>query len=211
MIYIIVGTDRKKINSIVSGIVKDRGKLSLEAHALSKERLLDFARSTSLFGETPALVVEDIISGGEISFSKEDLIILNEAETVFIFIESKLLKANENAFKKYASIERIEDVKEKKVPATNTFAIADAFGRFDKVSTWVLYRDAIEKGAEPEAISGMLFWKIKQMVLSGARGDIVERLRHMSADLVSLYHRAHRGECDFVVGLEQFILASLSK
>ena len=92
----------------------------------------------------------------------------------------------------------------------NIFGITDAFAKHDKVMTWVLYRRGIEGGVEPEAIAGILFWKIKTMILSGNYLFDKDELKRQSSRIVSIYHKAHRGESDFSIGLEQFILSSLS-
>jgi hypothetical protein len=39
----------------------------------------------------------------------------------------------------------------------------------------------------------------------------IDNLQKQSKDIVSLYHNSHKGNSDFVIGLEQFILSSLSK
>jgi hypothetical protein len=211
MIYIFVGADHKKRNAAVDAIVKNRERIVLSGPLVTKEIIQNFATSISLFGESPAIILDSILTEGIVSFTKDELKDLSESTAPIIFLEEKLLKPEENKYKKYADIQFFENAKEKKAPVSNVFAIADAFGRSNKVLSWVLYRDAIEKGALPEAISGMLFWKIKQMLLSSSSREETHRLKEMSGELVSLYHKSHKGECDFVIGLEQFILLALSK
>jgi DNA polymerase III delta subunit len=128
-----------------------------------------------------------------------------------VFVEEKLLVGEVKKYKKYAVIEDFSIESVKQVSKTNVFGIAEAFSRKDKIGTWVLYRDAISKGVAPEEISGIIFWKIKTMLLNGARVFSVPELKKVSSELVSLYHKAHMGECDFVIGLEQFILSTLNK
>ena len=120
-------------------------------------------------------------------------------------------KRGEKKYKKYATVEKFENKELKKIPPINTFSIADAFAKGNKIEAWTLYRRAIELGVEPEAISGMLFWKIKTMILNGNKVFSIKELQNQSKNIVSLYHNSHKGNCDFVVGLEQFILSSLSK
>lgn len=208
MIYILAGNDTKKKNIYIKTITKNRDVISVPAHEATKELLDIHALGVSMFGESPAIMLENIISSNTIILSDQDLKKLQDSQTIFIFNEDKLLVASEKKYKKYAEIMRFEEKIVAKKPVFNTFAIADAFGVRDKVKAWILYREAIEAGIEPEPISGILFWKIKSMILSGKPSN---NLKKQSSALVSLYHRAHRGECDFVIGLEQFILSSLSK
>jgi len=116
----------------------------------------------------------------------------------------------ERKYKKYAIIKKFINKEVKRI-SNNIFRITDAFAEQNKIKTWILYSQAIEAGIPPESISGMLFWKIKTMILNGNKIFPLDILKKQSSRIVSLHHRAHRGETDFIIGLEQFILNSLSK
>ncbi|MDE2030700.1 MAG: hypothetical protein KGI58_00335 [Patescibacteria group bacterium] len=212
MIYILVGNDNKKKNAHIRTLDKEGDITSLSDGEVSREVLENYAQGVSMFGKPLIIVTENTISNEEINLTKEDLSRLKDSLNIFIFKEDKLLAAEQTKLKKFAEIIRFE-TKEKAKPKPDTFAIANAFGRHDKVNTWVLYRQAIESGVSPEAISGILFWKVKTMLLNGitgSKGSTIDDLKKQSGELVSLYHRAHRGECDLSIGLEQFILSALS-
>jgi hypothetical protein len=211
MIYILSGNDSLKKTSYIKSLIKGRERIDLRAGDKAREVLLEHASSTSLFGDSPSIFVENILGEGNIAFNAKDLALLNESPTIFVFLEDKLLKKDEAKYKNYATIESFEEKSTKKASEFNTFAIADMYGSRDKIGTWVMYREAIEKGVEPEAISGIIFWKIKTMILNNSKTFSSIELKNQSSNIVSLYHRAHRGECDFVIGLEQFILSSLSR
>jgi hypothetical protein len=210
MIYIFLGNDTKRKNSQVKKIVKEKEFLKLPAREISKELIMNQAESQSLFGDSPIFLSENILTEGDISFSKEDLEILKNSENLFIFLEDKLSSAEQKKYLKYASLESFEEKVVKPVPKVNLFGIADSFAKRDKITTWVLYTEAIES-TEPEAISGILFWKIKTMLLNGTKNFSLKELKDQSSKIVSIYHLAHRGEIDFRIGLEQFILSSLNK
>jgi hypothetical protein len=211
MISLLAGLDTKKKSATTRTLTKGRDVILVPERDASKELIDSYAAGVSMFGTSIAVVLENVITKGEISLSDEDLRSLADSQTLFIFLEDKLLVAPERKYKKYATIERFDEKKVSQKPAINTFAIADAFGMRDKVKAWMLYREAIESGMEPEPISGILFWKIKNMLLTGTKSFTHEALTRQSSELVSLYHRSHRGESDFVIGLEQFILSSLSR
>lgn len=211
MIYIITGNDTKKKNAYLKKLCGSEQPLFVSEPNISREELFDQAQCLSLFGGSPIVVVENFIKDGEVSLSEKDLLVLKDSKTTFVFIEDKLLAADVKKYKKYSNIEDFSVAVTKQIPKTNIFGIADAYAKKDKIGTWVLYREAILQGASPEEISGILFWKIKTMILTGARIFSVDELKSKSGELVSLYHKAHRGECDFTIGLEQFILTSLSK
>jgi len=211
MIYILSGNDTKKKNSYLKKLYKNDLPVFIPSKDVNKKELFDQAGSVSLFGGSPIVILENIIKEGNITFSQEDLSILKESETIFIFLEEKLLAPDLKKYKKYATIEDFNIEIKKQTPKINIFGIADAFSNKDKIGAWIIYREAILQGVSPEEISGIIFWKIKTMLLSGTKFFSVDELKNLSSILVSIYHDAHRGEYDFVIGLEQFILSSLSK
>ena len=210
MIYIFFGNGTKKKNAQVKKIVKDSEFVKLPPREVTKELIMNQAESQSLFGESPIFVFENILTEQNISFSKEDLEILKNSNNTFIFLEDKLSSIDQKKYTKYAQIESFEEKTMKSVPKINLFGIADNFAKRDKITTWVLYTQALES-TEPEAISGILFWKIKSMILNGNKNFSNEELKNQSKKIVSIYHLAHRGELDLKIGLEQFILSSLNK
>ncbi len=210
MIYILVGSDLKKKTLYVKKLSGDQDRVFLSYDNITKELLQNYANSNSLFGEVPVILIENLIGEGDLVFSPEELEEFKNSQTTFILLEDKLLMVDEKKYKKYAEIEKF-DIKEiKKVPVNSIFEITDSFARKDKVKTWTLYCEAVEAGVGPESISGMLFWKIKTMILNNSKAFPLDVLKKQSSELVSLHHKAHRGEVDFIVGLEQFILDSLS-
>lgn len=210
MIYLLVGNNTKKKNLRVRELIGDGEVEFIPIEQVSKDMIMTYAGSVSLFGGSPVIVIEGLIGYKDITLSVDELREIEDSPTTFIFIEDKLVVINEKKYGKFAKIEKFEQREVKQAPKIDIFAIADAYERKDKIKTWTLYREAIEKGSEPEAISGMLFWKIKTMILNSSRSFKEEDLKKNASTLVSLHHRAHRGETDFIIGLEQFILNSLS-
>jgi len=209
MIYILSGNDTKKKNAYLKKLCNGDLPIFVSPTDVSKAMLFDYAQSTTLFGIHPTIVVENIIEEEILDFSPEDLSSLKESQTTFVFIEDKLLMPDVKKYKKYTTIEDFSSTTKKIIK--KNFDIAEAFSRKDKIGTWILYRKAISLGAVPEEISGIIFWKIKTMLLYGTKFFSPDELKNKSSELVSIYHRAHKGDCDFTIGLEQFILSSLSK
>jgi hypothetical protein len=209
MIYIYSGNDNKnKISSIKKKFSKNE-ILFLSLSESSREVVFDYVQSVNLFGVSKAVVVENFLANNNLGIA--ELTMLQKSDTPFIFLEDKMLAADEKKYKKYSeTIEKFEVKELKSAPAYNVFAITDAFAARDKIGAWSLYLNAIENEAQPEAISGILFWKIKTMMMTGSKNFAKENLKQMSAFLVDIYHRSHTGEMDMKIGLEQFILKSLS-
>ncbi len=125
----------------------------------------------------------------------------------FIFAEGALDAEVKRAVTKHADFAQ----EYKKPPASKEksaiFALADALGRRDKKSLWVLYQRALIENHAPESINGMLFWKVKD-ILTVRPSNLwsVDELKHLSGRLVSLYHDSHRGKHDFEIALERLVL-----
>ncbi len=107
------------------------------------------------------------------------------------------------------------------------FEFANAFGKRDKKNLWVLFQDALREQVPAEEVHGIFFWQIKSMLLAKkcksaeearmspfpfqkareyARNYKDGELEKISTEFVSMYHEAHRGNKDFFIALEKFIL-----
>lgn len=109
----------------------------------------------------------------------------------------------------------------------NIFDIADALGRKDKKELWVLYQKADRHNIPAEEVHGILMWQIKSILIakksknvedSGLKPFVYNKslrfaknfkegeLEKISSQLISIYHDARRGLCDFDVEMERFVL-----
>jgi len=210
MIYIVASINIQKKNLYIHKKIDGNDSIFLQSQETTKQNLLEYASSVNLFGVSPTIVIEGFLKEGKDTLLAKDLKIIQESNTIFIFSEDILKIADQKKYEKYATIEIYTEKKVTQTPRINVFAIADAYGRKDKVGTWVLYREAIDKGTEPEAIAGMIFWKIKTLLLSGTIVFNKKLLKKYSGELVELYHESHQGKKDFPIALEQFILSTLS-
>jgi DNA polymerase III delta subunit len=132
-------------------------------------------------------------------------------------------------FKKLTEKEELAQKGEK----ISFFKFTDALGARDKKGLWALYQDALALAVPAEEIQGIFFWQVKSMfsavkskdateaglnpfVFSKAKNyasnyglTIIEsekKLQEMSRTLFKMYHEAHRGNIDFHIALEKFIL-----
>lgn len=209
MIYIVVGNDTKKKNLYLKKLYNDNQPIYIPEKELTKQMLMEYTQSINLFGEYPTLTTENVLKSLE--FSKEEISQLKDSKTNFVFIEESISVADSKKWGKSAEVSIFNEATKKETPKFNVFAIADSFSRKDKIGTWILYREAVSCGIPAEEISGILFWKIKTMILTGSKVFKEDELKNQSSLLVSLYHKSHLGQTDFTIGLEQFILSSLSK
>lgn len=210
MIYILVGNDTKNKNIFLRELISKDEVFFVPSNTSDKSLVLGYSSNINLFGKNPIIILDNILNEGNLIFSDEDFVSLKNSETTFIFKEEKMSALDQKKYKKFGDIKIFESKNIVSNIKFNVFNIADAFAKRDKINTWILYQEAIANNVEPEAIAGVLFWKIKNMILSGSRVFSLDELKTQSSIIISLYHKAHRGELDFVISLEQFILSSLS-
>ncbi|MFH1455147.1 MAG: hypothetical protein ABIF22_02405 [bacterium] len=147
--------------------------------------------------------------------------------------KTSLIKIEKNAEKVQEFIKSAKTLNKKEKLALigekiDFFEFADALGRRDKRGLWVLYQDALAEQVPAEEVHGIFFWQIKSMLLAKKCKTAEEanmksfpfeksrgysrnykdgELENFSSKLVSMYHEAHRGNEDFYIALEKFILS----
>jgi len=210
MIYILVGGDTKNKNIYIKELTKNSESFFVKEEKMDRALIMSYCYNVNLFNLSPSIIMENVLGADEINLKVDDLNFLKKSETIFIFKEDKLLKTLQDKYKKYAEIKIFEDKKSFVKEKFNVFGITDAYIKRDKIGAWSLYNEAIREGVEPEAIAGVLFWKIKTMLLANPSQKIKDELKRQSSEIITLYHNAHRGEIDLSIGLEQFILTSLT-
>lgn len=218
MIYFLCGDNTDVRKQAIKDLVNDleRGNQSLVAQFdetnWSPHAILSYSESGGLFDTTYIVIIDRVLEDKEkLSFCVEHLNTFTESKNHFIFSETKSTKELLKPFEKAGAVIQKYNIETKVAKrGPNPFLLADAFGKKDKKTAWMLYVKAIEGGESPEAIAGMIFWKIKSMV-SGGRTQPFEKeeLLNCSRELVSIYHRARSEGSDLSIGLEQFILKSL--
>lgn len=119
------------------------------------------------------------------------------------------------------------EVSKKDEPRPNAFPLADALLMGERKQAWLHYRALIDAGISAEEIHGTLAWSARSVILAfktksaaeaemspypyqkaqrvAARSTLSEA-EARSHELVSLYHRARRGEGPLEVLLEVFLL-----
>jgi len=237
MLYVIHGTDidtaRAKAHGLFDALREKKPDASagtLTAEQVTLERLDELTQSQGLFENRQIIFMDRTLENKDVrELVLERIDELGESPNIFIFSEGKLTKEVLKKLEKRA--EKIQEYEAKDAPKAKQdggfFALADALGSRDKKSLWVLFREAMDKGAAPEEIHGILFWQAKSLALASQTRDAAEaglnafvygKAKRYSANfkageidalvsrLVHLYHRAHRGEGDFELSLEKLIL-----
>lgn len=172
---------------------------------LSVETLLTIASTSPLFGSAQMYVLTGALAGerGEefLDIAKE----LVASPHTFIFEEEKLLKKPTDVLTKAGVKVEVHEAK-KKAESFNVFGLATIFGMRDRKKLWIELQKASRAEAAPEAVAGMMHWKVRDMLARGSTKYSKEELKSISRELVSLYHDSHRGAGELELLLEKFVL-----
>jgi DNA polymerase III delta subunit len=216
MIYFLHGTDidkaRTKAHDMVDSLLKkkpDASFFKMNSENWSEAQLQEYAMGQGLFESKYIVFLDRIAEDKKI---KEDFLgrikELGESTNIFIILEGKLDKASSTKIEKKAEKTQEFLLPEKKKEEYNAFALANAVGNRDRKNAWMLYRKAIDKGEAPEALHGMMFWKIKTMMMSGfSNAYSKDELYDLSHRLISVYHDSRRGVHELETGVEALILS----
>ena len=246
MIYFYYGSDtesaRKKAKVTIDSLLAkkpDATLIKIGEENLTVEKITELSGSQALFSNKYIVFLFKTFDNDE----NKELILKNtkeiaKSENIFIFVEGKMDKAGLAKIEKVAEKTQEFAKEEKKLTKKESLALkgekidffefADALGRKDKKSLWVLFQDALEEQVPAEEIHGIFFWQVKSMLLSQkcknpdeanmkpypfqkareySRNYKDGELEKISFKLVSMYHEAHRGNEDFYIALESFILS----
>lgn len=182
------------------------GELTTEG--LTEDKIRELVGGQGLFSNKCVVFCDNIFSDIETREIAEPFISeLKSSPNIFILLEKEPIKKIFEKLEK--SAEKSQEFEGKNGPAKkewNDFALANALGARNSLKAWKEYRVLVERDPELEKIHGQIFWKVKQMILYKSPVFSTKELRSMSQTLALIYHRAHRGLCDFEVSLEKFLL-----
>jgi hypothetical protein len=170
--------------------------------------------------------IESFYSGGGLFFSKcvvnfsnilereetKDFVLdkleqMRDSQNYFLFLEGKLNKAILDAFKKARAELNIFELPKEKKEKFDNFLLANAFAAKDKFNLWLYYRQAIDKGVGMEELVGVLFWKIKDMIIKKNFSKFShDQLIGVSNQLSYLLPEARREGKEPEVLFEKFLL-----
>ena len=143
-------------------------------------------------------------------FVLDKLKLMAESVNSFIFLEGKLNKPILDVFKKITpqrlQLNIFELPKEKREKFDN-FLIANAFEKKDKLNMWIYFRQAMDKGVGMEELIGVLFWKIKDLIIKkNFRKFSASELKNLISKLSYLLPEARKVGIEAEAVFEQFLL-----
>ena len=212
MIYLFAGDDTKKktINyeKFIKTLPKGMEVFTISKNDFNEQEIENFYSGNSLFFAKCTIAFLDILEKEEISdFLLKKFLLMADSENNFVFSERKLNKPIVDAFKKARAEINIYELPKEKKEKFDNFLLANAFANKDKLNLWVYYRQAVDKGVGLEELIGVLFWKIKDMILKKNFFKFKEdELKKIANKLSYLLPDARKNGIDAEIVFEKFLL-----
>ncbi len=216
MIYFLYGTDSAKIKKTARTSAEGAQKKKPDASIFvmtsenwSESRFQELLQSVGLFEQKYIVLLDNVFEDAEAKkIVMGSVKKMEEVDHLFFMLEGKVDKKTITKITKHAyKVTEYNEVVAPKQKEDN-FALANAVGRKDKKQAWVILQSALERGAAPEALHGMLFWKVKSMLLAGnTRPFSKEELQALSHKLLDIHYKSRTGQTTLDIALERFVLA----
>ncbi|MFA6177737.1 MAG: hypothetical protein WC694_02490 [Candidatus Paceibacterota bacterium] len=220
MLYLFSGDDSKNkilnYEKFIKVLPEQAGILSSEIFFINRNdfnpiQIESFYSGASLFSALSVVVFQNILEYEETrDFVLDKLKQMAESDNLFIFLEGKLNKPILDAFKKVGSKKvqlNIFELPKVKLEKFDNFLVANAFANKDKLNTWIYFRQAMDAGVIMEEIIGVLFWKIKDMLLKNNFNKFSpEQLKTFASRISYLLPEARKKGIDAESAFEQFLL-----
>lgn len=217
MIYLFSGDDaRNKILSyekFIKSMPAGVEHFFINRNNFDQMQIESLYSGSSLFFAKSVVIFSNIFEYEETrDFVLDKLNLIAESPNDFIFLEGKLNKSILDAFKKVGSkklrMKIFELPKEKKEKFDN-FLVVNAFSKKDKLNMWIYFRQAMDKEVGMEELVGILFWKIKNMLITKNFAKFSEsELKDSMLRLSYLLPEARKQGRDAESAFEQFLLKS---
>jgi len=212
MLYLFSGDDAKSkiINyeKFIKSLPKEVEVFPVNRNDFDQVQIESFYSGSSLFSTKSAVVFSGILEYEETrEFILEKLEPMGKSGNTFVFLEGRLNKPILDAFRKArAELNVFELPKEKKEKFDN-FLVANAFANKDKLNTWIYFCQAVDVGVVMEELIGVLFWKIKDMLLKKNFSKFSEeQLKDYVSKISYLLPEARKKGLDAESAFEQFLL-----
>ena len=211
MISIVIGDTATLRQGLAKKTISKNAKgvsnfVSFKNKEVSIGDLLTLAsQSSDLFSQGTVVLLFDVFAKLEDDIQNE-LKRLQSSKTLFVFLETEV-KSKLDKLEKAGAEVLISPKSKQLIKKDNPFAIANALGLRDRMNTWIILHDLLSHGESGEAVSGIMFWKIKTLLLeNNFRKYSKEELEGMVLELPKIIHTGRREGEDLSVSLESFVL-----
>ncbi len=212
MIYLFAGNNiHEKLiayEEFIKSIPTDVEIFKFNRNDLDQNQIGSFYSGSGLFFKKSLIIFSNFLEYEETrNFILDKLSLMAESTNSFVFMEGKLNKAILDAFKKSRAELNVFELPKMKMEKFDNFLLANAFGARDKLKLWIYFRQAVDLGVVMEELVGVLFWKIKDMLLKKNFSKFSEEeLKNFIAKLSYLLPEARKKGLDAEAVFEQFLL-----
>ena len=212
MIYLFAGDDTKNkylsYEKFSKSVPASAETFFVNRNNFNKTELESLYSGDNLFFKQCAVYVENIFEHQEISdFMLEKLGPMRESPNYFVFLEGKLNKPVLDAFKMARAELSIFELPKAKKEKFDNFLLAHALGNRDKLHLWIYFRQAMDLGVGMEELIGVLFWKVKDLLLKKNFSKFSqEELKNFSSKISYLLPEARKNGVEAEAAFEQFLL-----
>jgi DNA polymerase III delta subunit len=236
VIYLFYGTDREKIIEKTNGIVEtlrnkkpDSAFVRIDAESLPTLNIDEYVGGQGLFENKFIVLMDGVIFHKESKLSNtSELKKIAESKNIFIVREGNLLAKDKEKIEKLSEKTQEFSKEDKgKKAEFNVFGITEKILNRDNVGAWMLYREALENGSEPEQLSGIIFWQFKALALASECSNAgeaglnpfvfnksknalkkwpVSDIKTKLTDLLTNYHDSRKEGLELSLALENFLL-----
>ena len=230
MLYFFHGSDTEKVRAkAFAWVAAAREKEPNLAYArLSKEEmsaaaLEEAAYAGSLFASRTLTLLDDPFGKprapegaeeAEVSESAaslaatEALAMLAASENVFVILAPKLDVRASGRIAALAKKTYVFDIPERKEAARGFNAgLVNALAQRNGERLWIEIVRALRAGDAPEAVHGLLHWKVRDLLEKGSHVWKPSETRALSLSLIALLQNSRRTSSDLAGALERFALA----
>ncbi len=215
--------------------VGNAGIFRMEEDDFNLAELEELLKSQMLFGDKHVVVCDRIFSDSAAKeFVRNSAEKFAASRNAFIFFEEEVDEETLGFLKGHA--EKIQEFKPQTAGAEkqyNLFPVCDAFSAKNKSKLWTLFQQALLSGVPAEEVFWKIWWQVKNLLLvkklselekktlqkksglhpfvikktlSALRNFTEKELNDSALALVEIYHNARRGDADFEIGLEKFLI-----
>ncbi len=206
MLYVVVGTDHSIRKQKIEMILKESNitladVVVLDDAAATLDDVLQHA-SPPLFGNALVAIRGRYLLESAKEAVENILQTLVELPTLIVLEESAISAVSKKMLQTVgAHIELLST--EKKEPKETIFSIANILARGDRKALWLEYRRLLETNA-PEAIFGILLWKVRQLSLQGKEK---EKYKLLYEKLLNAQAQSRLTKLPFDLALERVLLS----
>ena len=220
MLYIFYGTDqeeaREKASALLSGLQKKAPDAELiritqdEVNNGNQVFNIDNLLGTQGLFKQNYLLFLDNIDSVILGFSDIQFEAMKQSAHVCVVLMDKLLAKDKRILEPFAN-KMTESKKDKpKEMSFNVFSVANALKDRSKPRLWQSLTEARHSGVRGEAIVGMLFWAVKDMLIKRQfRTYSQQELQTLATTLAGLPHNTYDNAMNIHNALEEFALRSI--